>query len=157
MSGGGREVGRTFFPEPTLFFGAVISSLLLLWLRWHMCYCYQSHICDSATSMATQLLCRRTYLLHLSALSSLRNLCRSRHRLKQTTGPLYLDQSSSDNLVKSAKFDFFSRYMGCVCEVGWWIYVSIDPRPLPLLPGPSREDREGQQLTRISDGERLKS
>ena len=37
-----------------------------------------------------------------------------------------------------------------MCEVGWWIYVSIDRRPLP---GRSGEDREGQHLTRISDGE----
>ena len=113
-----------------------------------MCYCYQSHFCDSATAMATQLLCHRTYLLHLSALSSLRNLCRSRHRLKQTTGPLYLDQNPSENWVIGQIWLFWD--ICSVCEVGWWIYVSIDRRPLP---GRSGEDREGQHLTRISDGE----
>ena len=89
--------------------------------------------------MATQLLCHRTYLLHLSALSSLRNLCRSRHRLKQTTGPLYLDQNPSENQVIGQIWLFWD--ICSVCEVGWWIYVSIDRRPLP---GRSGEDREGQ-------------
>ena len=98
--------------------------------------------------MATQLLCHRTYLLHLSALSSLRNLCRSRHRLKQTTGPLYLDQNPCENQDFGRIWLFLDIWS--VCEVGWWIYVSIDRRPLP---GRSGEDREGQHLTRISDGE----
>ena len=42
-----------------------------------------------------------------------------------------------------AKLDFFEiRYIWSVCEVEWWVYVSIDRRP--PLPGPSGEDREGQ-------------
>ena len=42
-----------------------------------------------------------------------------------------------------AELDFYEiRYIWSVCEVEWWVYVSIDRGPLA---GPSRrEDREGQ-------------
>ena len=53
----GGEVCRDF-PEAFFgcFFGGDLEPALLLRVRWHMCYCYQSHFCDNDPAMATHLL-----------------------------------------------------------------------------------------------------